>query len=124
MGCSRKWVIALRTSDSFKRTHLVQAVPKNLYREIPRLEIISLEQLDTYPQQVALGMGNDDLLVGKRRTSSSLGRIGLLYMDFLELLLQPSRVDDGHWMNEVRGRGKRRGLLWGKGIRRCRFRTT
>ena len=31
-----------------------------------------------------------------RRTSRSLGGIGLFCMNFLQLLLQPSRVDDGH----------------------------
>ena len=41
--------------------HLVQTFPENLYREIPRLEILGLEQLDTCPwEQVALGMGATD----------------------------------------------------------------
>lgn len=37
--------------------------------------------------------GNGD---GARRTSRSLCGIGLFDLDFLQLLLQPSRVDDGH----------------------------
>ena len=45
---------------------------------------------------------------GTRRTSRSLCGIGLFDLDFLQLLLQPSRVDDGHgarWWGggEVRG---------------------
>lgn len=32
-----------KKKEKVKRTHLVQTFPENLYREIPRLEIVGLE---------------------------------------------------------------------------------
>ena len=54
------------------------------------------------------GRGEGGKYDGKRRTSRSLCGIGLFDLDFLQLFLQPSRVDDGHgarWWGggEVRG---------------------
>jgi len=68
-------ILWIEPDHEMKDFILVQTVPENLYRKIPRLEILGLEQLDT---------------------SCSLRGIGLFYLDLLQLLLQPSRVDDGH----------------------------
>ena len=45
-----------------------------------------------------------------RRTSRSLGGIGLFDLNFLQLLLQPSRIDDRHGLRSVVGCG-----VWGAG---------
>jgi len=47
---------------------------------------------------------------GARRTSRSLGGIGLFDLNFLQLLLQPSRIDDRHGLRSVVGCG-----VWGAG---------
>jgi len=45
-----------------------------------------------------------------RRTSRSLGGIGLFDLNFLQLFLQPSRIDDRHGLRSVWG-------VWGCGVR-------